>query len=201
MAMNGIDKITARIESDAEAEAARTAQEAASECARIRAEAEKQAQQRYWERMRQGMKSVEDRAARLAGTAGMQAKKTILAFKQETVSSVFDTARERLLSMPKAEYTHFLAAQAVAACTTGREELVFNAADRKAVAEKVLAAANKAMERAGKSAELTIADDTGRFAGGLIVRQGSIEINATVDALVEQARQSMAAEVAEMLFG
>lgn len=199
--MNGIDKITARIEADAAAEAAAATQEAAGECDRIRAEAEQAAQEHYWARMKQGVKAVEDRSARLAGTAGMEAKKTILAFKQETVASVFDAARQQLLSMPKAEYIRFLTDKAVAACTTGRETLVFNAADKKAVAEKVAAAVNKAMEAAGKPAEVTVAEETGAFCGGLIVRQGSVSCNCTIDALMAQARESMAAEVAAALFG
>lgn len=199
--MNGIDRITARIEADAAAEAALMAQQTEAEAARIRAEAEKAAQEHYWERMKQGMKAVEDRAARLAGAAGMEAKKTILAFKQETVSAVFDAAQQQLLSMPKAEYIRFLTDKAVAACTTGRETLVFNAADKKAVAEKVVAAVNKAMEAAGKPTEVTVAEETGTFAGGLIVRQGSVSCNGTIDALMAQARESMAAEVAAALFG
>ncbi len=198
--MNGIDKITARIESDAAAEAAVMAQDTESRCAQIRADAEKQAQEHYWARLKQGMKGIEDRSARLASTADMEARKSILAFKQETVVSVFDRAERELLSMPRADYIKFLTDKAVAASVTGREELVFNAADKKSVAEKVLAAANKALESAGKTAELTAADDTGRFAGGLIIRQGSIETNCTVEALMEQARENMAAEVAALLF-
>lgn len=198
--MNGIDKITARIESDAAAEAAVTAQDTESRCAQIRADAEKQAQEHYWVRLKQGVKGIEDRSARLASTADMEARKNILAFKQETVVSVFDRAERELLSMPKADYIKFLTDKAAAASVTGREELVFNAADKKSVAEKVLAAANKALEAAGKTAELTVADDTGSFAGGLIIRQGSIETNCTVEALMEQARENMAAEVAALLF-
>lgn len=199
--MNGIDRITARIEADAAAEAALMAQQTEADAARIRAEAEKAAQEHYWERMKQGMKAVEDRAARLAGAAGMEAKKTILAFKQETVTAVFDAAQQQLLSMPKAEYIRFLTDKAVAACTTGRETLVFNAADKKAVADKVAAAVNKAMETAGKPTEVTVAEETGAFCGGLIVRQGSVSCNCTIDALMAQAREGMAAEVAAALFG
>lgn len=199
--MNGIDKITARIEADAAAEAARAAQENDAECAKIRAKAEREAQEHYWARMKQGMKAVEDRAARLAGTAGMEAKKTILAFKQETVSSVFDMARQRLLSLPKAEYIQFLTDKAVSVCTTGREELVFNAADKKAVGGKVAAAVNQAMEDAGRVTEVTVAAETGAFSGGVIVRQGRVSYNCTIDALLEQARESMTAEMAQLLFG
>lgn len=198
--MNGIDKITARIEADAAAEAAVMAQDTESRCAQVRADAEKQAQERYWARMKRGMKAVEDRSARLASTAEMEARKNILAFKQETVVSVFDRAERELLSMPRADYIRFLTDKAVAASVTGREELVFNAADKKTVAEKVLAAANEALASAGKTAELTIADDSGSFAGGIVVRQGSVETNCTVEALMAQAREDMAAEVAALLF-
>lgn len=199
--MNGIDKITARIEADAVAEAAALAQETQSRCAQIAADAEKQAQERYWLRVREGMKSVEDRAARLASTADMEAKKSILAFKQETVASAFDAAKAQLLSMPKAEYAAFLADKAAAASVSGDEELIFNAKDRESCGADVTAAANAALAAAGKTAALTMAAETGDFCGGLIVRRGSVTTNCTVDALLEQARETMAGEIAALLFG
>lgn len=199
--MNGIDKITARIEADAVAEAAALAQETQSRCAQIAAEAEKQAQERYWLRVREGMKSVEDRAARLASTADMEAKKNILAFKQETVASAFDEAKKQILAMPKTEYAAFLADKAAAASVSGDEELIFNAKDRESIGADVTAAANAALAAAGKTAALTMAKQTGDFSGGLIVRRGSITTNCTVDALLEQARETMAGELAVLLFG
>lgn len=199
--MNGIDKITARIVSDAAEEAAQAAQENAAECAKLRAESDKAAQEHYWACMKQGMKAVDDRAARLAAAAGMEAKKTILAFKQETVATVFDEARRKILSLPRADYIRFLTDKAVSVCATGREELVFNAADRDTVADEVVVAANEAMEKAGKPAELTVAAETGAFSGGLIARQGKVAYNCTVEALMEQARESMTSAVAQLLFG
>ena len=53
--MNGIDKITARIETDAVADAARIDQETKEKCKAIRAEGEKKAQDGYWEKVRQGV--------------------------------------------------------------------------------------------------------------------------------------------------
>ena len=44
--MNGIEKITARIETDAVADAARIAEETKAQCEAIRAEGEKKAQER-----------------------------------------------------------------------------------------------------------------------------------------------------------
>jgi len=199
--MNGIDKITARIEADAVAEAESLRLETEAQCAQIAADAEKQAQDRYWLRVREGVKSVEDRSARLAGTADMEAKKSVLSFKQETVASVFDAARQKLLSMSEEDYVRFLSDKAVEASSSGDEELIFNAADKERFGAAVTAAANAALASAGKSAGLRISSETGDFAGGVIIRRGRITVNCTVDALVDQARTSMAAEVAALLFG
>lgn len=198
--MIGLDKITARIEADAAADAAATAQQTREQCARLLADADRQAQDRYWARAREGMKAVEDRARRLAGTADMEAKKSILSFKQETVASVFDTVEKNLLSLPEEEYLAFLTGKAVQAAATGREELVLNARDRAALGEKLVEKANKALAAAGKTAELRLAEETGDFKGGLLVRLDSVSVNATVEALVDQARGDMAAQVAQTLF-
>lgn len=198
--MNGIEKITARIEADAVAEAAVILQEAKAQCAQILADAGRAAQERYWERAREGMKSVEDRAQRLGRAADMEARKSVLAFKQETVSGVFDAVQEKLLALPETEYLSFLADKAVGAAVSGEEELILNAKDKDCLGEKLLQTANARLSAEGKKAGLTIAAETGDFLGGLIIRQGNVSVNCTVDALVTQARNDLAADVAAVLF-
>ena len=46
--MNGIEKITGRIEADAQEQAKAIAAEAEAKCAEIRADYDKQAQDQYW---------------------------------------------------------------------------------------------------------------------------------------------------------
>ena len=48
--------------------------------------------------------------------------------------------------------------------------------------------------------KLSLADETGDFAGGLILRRGSVEANCTVELLVELSRNELSARVAELLF-
>jgi len=198
--MNGIEKITARIEADAVAEAARTAKEAAERCAKIRADYEKQAQEHYWTRAKQGVKATEDRVQRLAKTADMEARKSVLAFKQEVVAQVFDRTMQKILSMDRAKYTEFLAAKASDASATGTEEIILNAADKKACGVQVVAAANQKLTAAGKKNSLILASETGEFQAGLILREGNVSVNCTAEALVEQARSELASEVAVVLF-
>ena len=76
--MNGIEKITARIRADAEAECAAIRAESEERCAAIRAENERAAQEEYWRLVREGVKDTEQRVQRLGRTARLEAKKSEL---------------------------------------------------------------------------------------------------------------------------
>lgn len=198
--MNGIEKITARIETDAVADAARIAEQAKGQSESIRAEGEKKAQEHYWQKVRQGVKAAEDRSQRLAKAADMEARKSILSYKQTIVAEAFDQAEQQLRAMSGDRYVDFLAGQAARAAVTGREELVLTAKDKKAYGSKVLSRANARLTDSGKPGKLTLADEDGSFAGGVIVRQGSVSVNCTIEALMAQAREDMASAVAGELF-
>ena len=186
--MNGIDKITARIETDAVADAARIAQQTKEQCDTIRAEGEKKAQEGYWEKVRQGVKAAEDRVQRLAKTADMEARKSVLSFKQSIVADAFDKAEAKLNALT------------AKAAVTGREQIVLNAEDKKAYGPKVVAQANAALKQAGRTAGLTLSGKEGSFGKGLVCQQGSVSVNCTVEALMAQARENMASQVAAELF-
>lgn len=198
--MNGLEKITARIEADAQAEAARIAEEAGLRCAEIRREGEAKAQETYWRRVKDGVKAAESRVERLEKAAQMEARKSILACKQEIVAEVFERAEAKLLALPADEYLDFLASQAAAGSVSGREEIILCSRDRSAIGKKVTARANEKLQAAGRPAGLTLSPQEGDFAGGLILRDGSITVNCTAAALIAEARQSQASVVAAELF-
>lgn len=197
--MKGIDKITARIQAEAAADAARLSEETKSRCEAIRAEGEIRAQERYWQRVKEGAKAAEERSQRLAKAADMEARKSILSHKQDIVAEVFRRAEEKLSSLSGEEYLSFLASLAARASSSGREEIVLAEKD-KALGPKVAAKANDLLLGQGKTAKLTLSSRTGDFAGGLILAEGNISVNCTVEALMAQARETMAADVAAELF-
>ena len=197
--MKGIDKITARIEAEGTAEAARLAEETALRCKEIAAAGEAKAQERYWQRVKEGTKSAEERGRRLAKTADMEARKSILTTKQTIVAETFRRAEEKLLALSGEEYLDFLASLAARASSTGGEEIILAEKD-KALGQEVLTRANGLLSGAGKPAKLTLSVRTGDHAAGLILRQGNISVNCTVEALMGQVREEMAAEVAGLLF-
>ena len=195
--MKGTEKIIAHIGADAKTQADAILAQAEARCAEIREGYEQQAKQAYAERIRAGVKANQDRLDSMERLAKMEGRKAVLALKQDMVAESFDRACDQLVNLPAAEYGTFLAKLAVKASVTHDEEVVLNARDRKALGDKVIEAANKALG----GGKLTLSKETGDFKGGLILRRGSIEANCTAELLVDLCREEMAAELAGVLFG
>lgn len=195
--MKGTEKIIAHIQSDAQAQCDAVLAAAKEKCDAIREDYAKQAADAYAERIRAGVKSCADEGESAARLGRMEAKKTLLAVKQEMISRSFDEAAKQLVSLPEEQYVALLAKLAAAASVTGEEEIVLNAADRARVGEAVVKAAN---EKLGEKGKLTLSDAAGEFDGGLILRRGNIEVNCTSSLLVELCRGEMSAAIAGVLF-
>ena len=198
--MKGIDKITSRILADAENECAAVKKESGERCEAIKAEAEKKAQEEYWRLVREGVKDTEQRVQRMDRTARLEAKKSILNMKQETVSRAFELAKDKIAELPERDYVAFLAREAAAAAITGQAEVLCCERDRASVGAKAVRAANELLAAKGMPGMLTLSDDTRSMAGGLMLRQGDIEVNCTVDTLLDLVRGELAARVADVLF-
>ena len=198
--MKGIDKITSRILADAEAECAAVRAESDRHCEAIRAENEKRAQDEYWKLVREGVRDTEQRVQRLDRTARLEAKKSILNMKQEAVSRAFELAKDKIAELPERDYIGFLAREAAGAAITGQEEVIFCERDRKSVGAKAVKAANELLAAKGMPGLLTLSDATRDMAGGLMLKQGDIEVNCTVDTLLDLTRDELAARVADVLF-
>ena len=175
--------------------------DADAKCCEIRAGYDKQAQDQYWARVRDGVKTCEDRVQRMGRLAEMEARKSILALKQEMVDAAFAAALERICTMPQADYVAYLAKLAAQAATTGTEALVFNAKDQAACGQAVADAANALLAQQGKQARLTVSPATRDLRAGFVLQQGDIEVNCAVETIAELCRSDLAAQVAEVLFG
>lgn len=198
--MNGIDRITDRIEADAREQAKAIIAEAEAKCAEIRKENEKKAQERYLELIRNGTKDCESGLERRKSAAEMDAKKSVLALKQDCVAEAFDMAKRRLADMPEDSYVGFLASLAASAAAGGSGEIVLSARDRERCGKAVLERANAALAAKGLTPALTLAADSREISGGLILRQGGVEVNCSIEALVEALKGPMTADVARTLF-
>lgn len=193
--MNGIEKITQRIERDARAEIDSLLQEAEKQAESVRAESERQAEERLRLGRAQNAEAARLHHDRLVSAAEMEARQMQLAAKQEMLEKTFSQALEKRLALPEAEMVELLASFAAKNAEDGREELILSAAAKKAIGEKVVARANAL--RPG--AAFTLSQET-REINGVILRRGNIEINGSLEIGMRELRQRLAPAVADILF-
>lgn len=200
MTMKGTEKIIAHIEAEAKKEADAILAAAEAEAKAIREEYAAKAEAECARISESGKAECADIVARAKRMGEMESKKGILAVKQEMVSEAFAEACGAILSMPAEDYVVFLAQLAAEASSNGMEEVVFNAKDKAECAKEVCKKANELIAAKGGIGKLTVSEDTADIAGGLIIRQGGIEANCSIEKMIEQSRSSMSAEVAAVLF-
>ena len=228
--MNGIEKITARIRQDADADVAAIRAQAEAQAAQIRAQYEAQAKVQAEKAAESCRQAARQRLERLESAAEMEGKTSLLTAKQACIDQAFAKAREKLLTLPEADYVELLAKLAARSSVTGREEIVLNRRDREAVGAKVAARANELLAQAAApelpaelkeskagsiltkvvtgasallqgTAMLTLAPDTAEIEGGLILRDGQVEVNCAFETQLRLLRENMAGQVAQVLFG
>lgn len=227
--MNGIEKITARIEEDGRAENETLLAEARAQAADIAAKYRAEAQAAADEALEQGRRDAGERQRRMESAAQMECRKAVLCAKQDVIEEAFQLAHKKLLELPREQYVALLAELAAQASVTGREKLIFSAPDRAQVGKAVVMAANEKLARAvspklpdevadskagaildkvvtGASAilsgtgMLTLAEETRPMDGGFILSDGAVEVNCTFDTLIRLQRGALAGEVAKVLF-
>ena len=226
--MEGIEKITAKIAQDAQAEIDRLMAETEEKVRAVRANAEHQAQQEANEIVEKGRMAAAERLERLSSAAQMERRKLELAAKQEVLGEAFALALEKLCTLPEQEYIALLTKLALKASSSGRERLIFSQKDRNTVGKQVVIAANEALvkERAPSLPEevtrskvgafvdklvhnttaavtgtgLTLSEETRDLKGGFIMVDGDVEINCAFETLVRLQREQMEKKVADALF-
>ena len=204
--MNGIEKITGQIDADVQKEIDAALDQARAQAQEIEDRYASQAQTQAEAIRRKGEQDAALRQERLVDVAKLEARKTILAAKQELVGQAFDLALKKLLELPDQEYISLLAKLAVSASRTGREQVILSQKDRSRYGKQAVTMANDMLaKKAGPRAAqtdgmLTLAEESRPMAGGLILRDGKVETNCSFEVLIHLQRDALSAEVTRALF-
>lgn len=193
--MNGIEKIKAQIESGVQAEIDQILGNANAEAAVIAARYQAQADAEAAELAAKNEKAAAEREERLVSAAQMEARKVLLAAKQEMVEKAYIQALEKLNAMPQEQYVDVLAKLLVQASSNGREEVIFSQEDRERVGKAAVEKAN-----AGSGKKLVLSEETRAIKGGFVLKDKNVEVNCTFDTLVRLQKAETAGAVAKKLF-
>ena len=219
--MNGIEKLTAQINADVQAEIDEILAAAKADADAVAADYAQRAEKAAADVIAKGTAAAQQREERLVSMAGMEGRKDRLAAKQGMVGKAFDLALEKLCTLSDDEYVAMLTKLALSAVRSGREQVIFSQKDRNRIGKAVVTAVNSGREqmifsqkdrnRIGKAVvtavndalpngSLTLSEQTRPMRGGFILSDGDVEVNCAFETLVRLQRGEISGEVAKALF-
>lgn len=193
--MKGLDKIIGRIRSDAAAEIEAIRADGEARAAVISADYAAKSEKLRTEEAEKTRLSAEALLQRGERSDAMEQSKALLRAKQECIDEAFEQAAEKLRALPEDAYIDLLTSLAVNN-GAGDEELVFSAADAARIGAEVVRRANQ--RKTG--AVFTLSAQTRELEGGLVLKRGDVEVNCAFATQLRLLRQTMAADVAAILF-
>lgn len=192
--MNGLERITGRIEAEAKSEIDAILEEGRAQTQRVVDSWRARIDEETRALAAKNEKAAAEREERLKSAAEMDERKTILAAKQEMVEQAYALALDKLCSLPEDEKVKLLAGLLARASSTGTEEALFSEADQ-AVGAKAVAAANE-----GSGKKLALSKEIAPIRGGFILRDKNVEVNCAFETLVRLQKAETAGAVAKLLF-
>lgn len=190
-----IEKITAAIIDEAQAECEQILNAAETKNRGVIAQLEKRIKIETDVAVREAGEERERIISRRKSVADIDGKKIVLAKKQQLIDGCFEEAVEHIVSMDEDQYVEFLAA---AGKNTGFSEgsLIFNEKEKTSIGRRVVEALNKAVPEG----DFHLAEETRKIKGGYMLQKGQVYINNSVEAMVEDRRRELTSDVAAILF-
>lgn len=198
--MNGIETLTGQITESARTQAETILNAAERKSRSMAASYEQQAQETYRTQIRMGVQEHELRVQRLRKHYAAESRKQMLACRQTLIDQAFARAEELLDEMEDGEYITWLAYLAGNAAESGTEEVLFNEQDYASIGRHVVEQANRIRRERNERGELTLGKDCRPVRHGVILRQGNMELNCSIEKLMALRRQELATAAAEILF-
>lgn len=196
--MSGLEKIVEQIISEAKETAQRTIAQANTEAAQI-AEAAKAASEKELARLLTEASKQAESAQRLADSAAeMNARRSLLAAKQQLIGSVIEEAKAALTALPDDEYFAMLLRLAKKNALPQKGELFLSQKDLDRLPAGFEDRLNQ--ELAPHRAQLQISKQARPLDGGFLLVYDGIEENCSFSALFDAQREALQDQVHRILF-
>lgn len=199
--MNGAEKIKEKIIADARERAEKIIEAARIEAQGIIKHAEKQAFQRVAIMTEKAKEDAALYKQRAHAAGEMEIKKNILKTRQDTIDEAFAIALERIAELPDDKYSRFLEEILLNAARDEEGELILNSKDKQRLGQQFIDRMNAKFRSLGRNAVLKLSADDLNSRGGFVIRYGDMEINCTLEVMLNMERPNLEAGVAAILFG
>ena len=132
--------------------------------------------------------------------AELEARKNTLDRKRKVIEEVFAQAENELANLPQDKWEKLIVATVLNASETGTEKLCVPAADVEKYKGGLLEKLNLELVKNGKKGELTLAEETAKFAGGVLLIGKNSDFDGSFETILREVRRKSEREVASLLF-
>ncbi len=134
--------------------------------------------------------------------AQLDARKEVLAAKQELINDAFNQALDMLFNLDSAAYLEILRRMLLSSIKTGEEVIILSPPrDKSRIPDDFWNELNRELAAAGYINKISPPGEADpNISGGFILRAGGIEINNSFGSLLEMYRDDLEPEVAALLF-
>lgn len=196
-----LDRLLARIIKDADVAGKALVEEAHREAERVRDESWELAEQAAEAVRREIMERAEKERVSIMGERLARSRATYLTRQEELYDEVFRDALREAASLPGETYGAWLKKTVMAGVSTGREELLAGAHDRRLLEEGLLEEINRDLEAEGLEGSLRLAPGEAPFDRGVILRGDRIEDNLSLETVLRRVLDGNEPELLNLMFG
>ena len=193
--MNGMEKIAARMEADAQRALEALHEETERQLAALREESETRAGQERIAAAERADQAARERYERLCSAAEMETRKLTLRAQQEVLSEAYDLALKELCEMPEEKYLDLLVHLLKRAVSTGKEEIVLSQKDREKIGQALAERANREL-----GTNLTLASECAPIRAGFLLSSRECDVNCSFETLLALSRERTERGAAQILF-
>lgn len=190
--MTGLQNILLHIEADANAEAARIKEEAKSFAEKQIEEAVLEAEQISNEGKKVAEKTVRDLIKRAEAECDMEFSRAVLLKKQEIIKDAIEKAKLDIKNMEGDAYFEFLQGLL--------RKYVLNEKSTIFMSKEDIRKMPDFFKNDLKKRDITLAEEEISSMGGFILSYGKIEVNCTIDALIDDARDAISDMLRDAFF-
>lgn len=191
--MTGLEKIIDAIQKQAQAEADDIIAKAEQEAQKINDESQLKAENQKKDILKQAQETADGIANRSNSRAELQKKQELLLFKQKTISSILEEAKQKIVDLDDEKYLRFFEKTAKNVQLKGNAELFVNERDRKRLGEKLVKAFPDDLS-------VTLSTESADIMGGFIIKSDNFIINSSVEVLFDSYRDQLIEKIASRLF-
>ena len=198
--MIGLEKITGRITSRAEEDAAQLLATAGEKCSQIEAEADAKIADERKKISDSLISECENIITRAKASAVMQKRNIILKAKCQALETAFENAENQLCALPREKYIPFILRYAGAAVDFTPDvtscSVKLNAKDRADIGDELISS----LSREYPSVVFTLSPGVADISGGALLDFGDTDVDCSVHTLLGLERGDLEPKICSILF-